>query len=118
MFTNSGMFTARLAAVEFSIRTGGLSCPFSSMWVRNLCVYGERLFEENTSQRPLGEKLCHEFMSGVLHRIRRASPPSAGTMYSLPSGRINWPLWASTKTIHLPSGEILGKLLLIPFADA
>ena len=43
-------------------------------------MYGDRLFEENTSQRPFGEKLCQEFMSGVLQRIRRASPPSAGTM--------------------------------------
>ena len=36
--------------------------------------------EENTSQRPLGEKLCQEFMRGILQRIRRAWPPSAGTM--------------------------------------
>ena len=37
-------------------------------------------FEEKTSHRPLGEKLCHEFISGVLQRIRRAWPPSTGTM--------------------------------------
>ena len=80
MFTNSGMFTARLAAVLFSTRTAGVSLPCSSMWVRNIWVYGERLLEENTIQRPLGEKLCQEFMSGVFARMRRASPPSAGTM--------------------------------------
>ena len=50
------------------------------MWVRNIWVYGERLFEEKTSQRPLGEKLCQEFISGVLQRMRRAAPPPAGTM--------------------------------------
>ena len=38
MFTNSGMLTARLAAVELSIRMAGLSLPFSSMWVRYICV--------------------------------------------------------------------------------
>jgi hypothetical protein len=38
MFTNSGMLTARFAAVEFSIRMAGLSLPDSSMWVRNICV--------------------------------------------------------------------------------
>ena len=62
MFTNSGMLTARLAAVVFSIRIAGLSLPSSSMCVRYICVYGERALEENTSQRPLGEKLCQEFM--------------------------------------------------------
>ena len=50
------------------------------MCVRYICVYGERLLDENTSQRPLGEKLCQEFMSGVLQRMRRASPPAAGTI--------------------------------------
>ena len=29
--------------------------------------------EENTSQRPFGEKLCHEFIKGVLQRIRAPS---------------------------------------------
>jgi len=38
MLTNSGMFTARLAAVEFSIRIAGLSWPSASRWVRNICV--------------------------------------------------------------------------------
>src|SRR5450756_1557211 len=80
MLTNSGMFTARLAAVAFSTRIAGLSLPASSRWVRNICVYGDRLLEENTSHRPLGEKLCQEFISGVLQRIGRAAPPPAGTM--------------------------------------
>jgi len=31
--------------------------------------------EENTIQRPLGEKLCQEFMSGVLQFIFLAWPP-------------------------------------------
>ena len=118
MFTNSGMFTARFAAVEFSMRIAGVSLPFSSMCVKNICVYGVRLFDENTIQRPFGEKLCHEFISDVLHVISRALPPIAGTIYSLLSGRINWPLCACTNTSHLPSGEILGKLLLIKFCDA
>ena len=30
MFTNSGIFTARFAAVEFSIKIAGLSLPWSS----------------------------------------------------------------------------------------
>ena len=77
---NSGMFTARLEAVEFSMRMAGVSLPCSSMCVSHICVYGERLLEEKTSQRPLGEKLCQEFITGVLHRMRRAGPPSAGTM--------------------------------------
>jgi hypothetical protein len=81
-------------------------------------VYGDRPFEEKTSHRPFGEKLCHEFMRGVLARIRRAAPPWAGTMYSWLSGRINRPLRAWTKTIQRPSGEILGKELLFPFCDA
>ena len=60
--------------------TGGVLLPSASMWVRNICVYGDRLFEENTSHRPFGEKLCHEFMSGVLQRIGCAVPPARGTM--------------------------------------
>src|ERR1017187_5917044 len=118
MLTNSGMLTARLLAVEFSIRMAGLSLPSSSMWVRNICVYGERLLEENTSHRPFGEKLCHEFMSGVLHRMRRASPHCAGTIYNWLSGRINCPFLHFTKPIQRPSGDTFGKVLLIPFADA
>ncbi len=96
MLTNSGILTARFAAVAFSIRMAGLSLPSSSRCVRNICVYGDRLLEENTSQRPLGEKLCHEFISRVLQRISRATPPAAGTMKSRLSGRINWPLRACT----------------------
>src|SRR5512141_1983672 len=118
MFTNSGILTARFAAVAFSIRTGGLSSPDSSMCVRNIWVYGDRLFDEKTSQRPFGEKLCQEFMSGVLQFMRRAVPPVAGTMKSFPSGRMSSPLRACTKTIQRPSGEIFGKELLIPFCEA
>ena len=33
-------------------------------------------------------------------------------------GRINRPVLFSTKTIHLPSGETLGKSLLMPFSEA
>ena len=33
-------------------------------------------------------------------------------------GRISRPFCACTKTIHLPSGEIFGKLLLMPFCEA
>ncbi|HEX2956059.1 MAG TPA: hypothetical protein VHO70_04485 [Chitinispirillaceae bacterium] len=47
--------------------------------------------DEKTIQRPLGEKLCQEFISGVLQFMRRAMPPSAGTMKSWPSGRIKSP---------------------------
>jgi hypothetical protein len=43
-------------------------------------VYGERALEEKTNHRPFGEKLCQEFMSGVLQRIRLACPPWAGTI--------------------------------------
>ena len=74
--------------------------------------------DENTSQRPLGEKLCHEFMWGVLQRMRRAGPPAAGTMYNWLSGRMSCPLRDSTNTIHRPSGDTFGKVLLIPFRDA
>src|ERR1019366_4109323 len=86
ILTNSGMFTARFAAVEFSIRIAGLSLPSASRWVKNICVYGDRLFDEKTSQRPFGEKLCQEFMRRVLQFMRRAAPPAAGTMYSWLSG--------------------------------
>src|ERR1700691_6812036 len=114
MLTNSGRLTARLDAVALSIRIGGLELPSSSRCVRYICVYGERAFEEKTSQRPLGEKLCHEFISEVLARRRRATPPSNGTIYRWLSGRMSWPLWHCTKTIQRPSGETFGKLLLIP----
>jgi len=53
----------------------------------------------------LGEKLCHEFIRDVLHRIRRAVPPEVGTIQSVLSGRMSWPLRHFTNTIHLPSGE-------------
>src|ERR1017187_4653723 len=118
MLTNSGMLTARLAAVAFSIRTGGLSLPSLSMCVRYIWVYGERALEENTIQRPLGEKLCQEFISRVLHFIKRAWPPLNGTIKSRLSGRISRPLRHWTKTIQRPSGETLGKLLLKPFREA
>jgi hypothetical protein len=36
--TNSGILTARLAAVEFSTRIAGVSLPASSIWVRKSCV--------------------------------------------------------------------------------
>ena len=74
--------------------------------------------EEKTSHRPLGEKLCHEFISRVFERISRAVPPAAGTIHSLPSGRNSCPLRHLTNTIHLPSGETFGKVLLIPLAEA
>src|SRR5271157_1933875 len=112
------MFTARLAAVALSTRMAGLSLPSASMCVRYICVYGDRAFDENTSQRPLGEKLCHEFIRGVLQRIRRACPPSAGTIYNWLSGRISSPLRHWTNTIHRPSGDTLGKVLLMPLREA
>ena len=74
--------------------------------------------DEKTIQRPLGEKLCHEFMSGVFDCIRRALPPLAGTMKSWLSGRINNPLRLWTKTIQRPSGDTFGKELLMPLRDA
>src|ERR1017187_580823 len=114
MFTNSGMFTARFAAVLFRSRMAGLSLPFSSMWVRNSCVNSERPLEENASQRPLGEKVCQEFIRDRLQFMRRAVPPSNGAMYSSLSGRMSRPFLFLTNTIHLPSGETLGKLLLNP----
>jgi hypothetical protein len=43
-------------------------------------VYGDRLLDEKTIQRLFGEKLCQEFISDVLHFMRRAVPPAAGTM--------------------------------------
>jgi hypothetical protein len=87
--------------------------------VREIEVRVERrLLEEKTSQRPLGEKLCQEFITGRFDCKRRASPPSKGTMYSLLSGRMSRPFLHWTKTIHLPSGETLGKLLLMPFSEA
>jgi hypothetical protein len=81
-------------------------------------VYGERALEENTSHRPFGEKLCHEFIRSVFECKRRAAPPANGTMYNWLSGRINKPFWHSTNTIQRPSGETLGKLLLLPFSEA
>ena len=112
------MLTARLAAVAFSIRIAGLSLPSSSRCVRNICVYGERLLEENTSQRPLGEKLCQEFISGVLQRMRRACAARRGHDVELAVGTHQLAVAACTKTIQRPSGETLGKLLLMPLCDA
>src|ERR1035438_2059832 len=82
MFTNSGMFTARFAAVMFSTRIAGLSLPFSSMWVRNNCVNSERPLDENASQRPLGENVCQEFIRDRLQFIRRGVAPSNLALYS------------------------------------
>src|ERR1035441_2895438 len=79
ILTNSGMFTARLAAGEFSMRIAGAWVTLPSRWVKNIWVYGGRLFDQKTSQRPFGEKLCQEFMRRVLQFMRRASPPAAGT---------------------------------------
>jgi hypothetical protein len=39
-------------------------------------------------------------------------------MYNWLSGRINWPFLHFTKTIQRPSGDTLGKVLLIALADA
>ncbi len=74
--------------------------------------------DENTSQRPLGDQLCHEFMRFRLQLSSRSFPPSNGTIYKWLSGRISRPFLLRTNTIHLPSGETLGKLLLIPFSEA
>ena len=116
---NSGIFAARLAAVVSSIRIAGLSLPCSSMCVRYSCVYKERPFDENTSQRPFGEKLCHEFMILLV----RVQPPRhaalRGNDVQLAVGTHQaGPILFCTKTIHLPSGETFGKLLLIPFSEA
>src|SRR5664280_2579250 len=118
MLTNSGRLTARFAAVALSIRIAGLSLPFASRWVRYICVYGDLALDENTSQRPLGEKLCHEFIRGVFDRMRRACPPSAGTIYNWLSGRMSSPLRHWTNTIHRPSGDTLGNVLLMPLREA
>jgi hypothetical protein len=64
--TNSGMFAARSGEVKRSSRTGGLSLPSSSMWVRKSCVYAVLTFDENTSQRLFDDQLCQEFMRAVL----------------------------------------------------
>ena len=103
---------------DSSTRIAGLSSPFSSMWVRYIWVYGERALEEKTSHRPLGEKLCQEFISFVLECKSRAVPPANGTIYNWLSGRISKPFWHWTNTIQRPSGETLGKLLLLPFSEA
>ena len=78
MLTNSGMFTARLGAVELGTRIAGPASPFSSIWVRNIWVNGVNPLDEKTSHLPFGEKLCQEFMSGKLHWSSRALPPPAG----------------------------------------
>ena len=74
--------------------------------------------EEKTIQRPLGLKLCQEFISAVLQRMRRAAPPSAGTIHSSPSGRMSCPLADLTNTMKRPSGDTLGKELLLPLPEA
>src|SRR3974390_1787601 len=114
MFTNSGIFTARFEAVALSTRIAGLSMPSSSMCVRNNCVNNERPLDENASQRPFGENVCQEFIGDMLQLMRRAGPPSNGTMFNSLSGRMSSPFLFLTNTIHFPSGETLGKLLLIP----
>ena len=52
----------------------------ASRCVRYICVYGDRAFDENTSQWPFGEKLCQEFIRRVLARRRRGVPPADGIM--------------------------------------
>lgn len=79
---------------------------------------GRGAFDENANHRPLGEKECHEFISAVLQFISRALPPAKGTMYRWLSGRISKPLRFCTNTIHRPSGDTLGKLLLMPLPEA
>src|ERR1039458_5948145 len=100
------MLTARLAAVVFSTRIAGLSLPAASICVRYICVYGERRFEENTSQRPLGDQECQEFMGAAFERKRRAVPPCAGMMKSSLSGRIRRPVLASTKRSEEHTSEL------------
>ena len=74
--------------------------------------------EEKTIQRPFGLKLCHEFISLVLHSMRRATPPASGTIHSSLSGRSSWPFAALTNTTKRPSGVTFGKELLAPLPDA
>jgi len=45
----------------------------SAEQVESKRVLGERLFDENTSQRPFGEKLCQELISGVSCRPMHTS---------------------------------------------
>ena len=75
-------------------------------------------FEENAIHRPLGLKLCQEFMSDVLQRMRRASPPSTGTIHSSESGLKSCPLADFTKTMKRPSGLTFGNALLFPLSEA
>src|ERR1035441_2758932 len=80
-----------------------------------LPIYG--VFDENTSQRPFGDQLCHEFIVFRLQLSSRSFPPANGTIYKWLSGRISSPFLLRTNTIHLPSGDTFGKLLLIPFSE-
>src|SRR5262249_4102229 len=108
-FTNSGMFAARSDEVNRSRRTGGVSLPFSSMWVRNSWGYGPFTFEGKTSQRLVGDQLCHEVIRAGLYRRRRAGPPAAGMLWEAVAGWGCLELLALPQAIHLPSGENFGK---------
>ena len=76
------------------------------------------LFEENTSQRPLGEKLCQEFIRDML----ASHPPRLAARrrhdVKLAVGPHQLAVAASTNTIQRPSGETLGKVLLMPLPEA
>ena len=81
-------------------------------------MYAELALDAKPSHRPLGDQLCQEFMALLLQFILRAAPPFAGMMYSALSGCSSMKFLALQNTSHFPSGEYLGKKLLMPLPDA
>ena len=111
------MFTARLAAVEFGIRIAG--CRGRSRRCASETSGCKACWPWKRRRPPaVGREAVPGVHSPGVAPHRRAAPPAAGTIHSLLSGRISWPLRHWTNTIHLPSGETLGKVLLMPLFDA
>ena len=112
ILTNSGTLAAYLSSLNRFKHTGGLSIPFSSMWVRNISVNGVLTFDVNSIHFPLGEKLCQELNSERLHRIFLALPPLEGMIKRLLSGCSMIPVRLWVQDHPSPIRRIPWKIIL------
>ena len=114
-----GIFTARLAAVELSIRMAGLSLP-SLVEVRQVHLrVGRTALRGEHQPTAVGREAVPGVHQG---RIASHTPRHAafrGHNVELAVGAHQLPVACiSRKTIQRPSGETLGKVLLMPLWEA
>ena len=70
-------------SLALSTSTGMASLPCSSIWVRNISVYGLNPFEAKTIHLLLGDQACHEFselklLAALLHSLHPQALCTAG----------------------------------------